>query len=58
MILLFILQATCDFFCRFTYEIFYDLYTYLHETGAHNRTWTGDLILTKDVLYRLSYVGI
>ena len=25
--------------------------------GAHIRTRTGDLILTKDVLYLLSYVG-
>ena len=26
--------------------------------GAHIRTRTGDLILTKDVLYLLSYVGV
>ena len=26
-------------------------------TGAHDRDRTGDLVLTKDVLYRLSYVG-
>ena len=26
-------------------------------TGAHDRTRTGDLVLTKDVLYRLSYVS-
>ncbi len=26
-------------------------------SGAHNRTRTGDLILTKNVLYLLSYVG-
>jgi hypothetical protein len=26
-------------------------------TGAHDRDRTGDLILTKDVLYQLSYVG-
>ena len=26
-------------------------------TGAHDRNRTGDLVLTKDVLYRLSYVG-
>lgn len=26
--------------------------------GAQSRTRTGDLILTKDVLYRLSYMGI
>ena len=25
--------------------------------GAHDRTRTGDLVLTKDVLYHLSYVG-
>ena len=25
--------------------------------GAHDRNRTGDLILTKDVLYRLSYMG-
>ena len=24
---------------------------------AHNRIWTGDLFLTKEVLYRLSYMG-
>ena len=24
---------------------------------AYNQTWTGDLFLTKEVLYRLSYVG-
>ena len=27
------------------------------ETGAHERDRTADLVLTKDVLYRLSYVG-
>ena len=26
--------------------------------GAHNRIRTGDLFLTKEVLYRLSYVGL
>ena len=26
--------------------------------GAHDRIRTGDLVLTKDVLYRLSYVGL
>jgi hypothetical protein len=26
--------------------------------GAHDRDRTGDLILTKDVLYQLSYVGL
>ena len=26
-------------------------------SGAHNRTRTGDLALTKGVLYQLSYVG-
>ena len=26
--------------------------------GAHDRTWTGDLFLTKEVLYRLSYMGV
>ena len=29
----------------------------LRSTGAHDRNRTGDLVLTKDVLYRLSYVG-
>ena len=24
---------------------------------AHDRDWTGDLVLTKDVLYQLSYVS-
>ena len=27
------------------------------QSGAHDRDRTGDLVLTKDVLYRLSYVG-
>jgi hypothetical protein len=27
-------------------------------SGAHDRNRTGDLVLTKDVLYRLSYVGM
>ena len=27
------------------------------KTGAHDRNRTGDLILTKDVLYQLSYMG-
>jgi hypothetical protein len=27
-------------------------------TGAHDRDRTGDLVLTKDVLYRLSYVSV
>ena len=26
--------------------------------GAHNRTRTGDLFLTKEVLYQLSYNGL
>jgi hypothetical protein len=26
-------------------------------TGAHERDRTADLVLTKDVLYQLSYVG-
>ena len=26
--------------------------------GAHDRDRTGDLVLTKNVLYRLSYVGL
>jgi hypothetical protein len=29
----------------------------LFRYGAHDRNRTGDLVLTKDVLYRLSYVG-
>ncbi len=29
----------------------------LPKPGAHDRNRTGDLVLTKDVLYRLSYVG-
>ena len=28
------------------------------ESGAHNWTRTSDLFLTKEVLYRLSYVGL
>ena len=28
------------------------------ESGAYARNRTGDLILTKDALYQLSYVGI
>ena len=34
-----------------------DISTY-PRTGAHNRIRTGDLFLTKEVLYRLSYVGV
>ncbi len=30
----------------------------LPESGAHDRNRTGDLILTKDVLCRLSYMGV
>ena len=30
----------------------------LRESGAYARNRTGDLILTKDALYQLSYVGI
>ena len=26
-------------------------------SGARDRAWTGDLSLTKEVLYQLSYVG-
>ena len=26
--------------------------------GAHDRIRTGDLVLTKDTLYHLSYVGV
>jgi hypothetical protein len=29
----------------------------LEKTGAHERDRTADLVLTKDVLYQLSYVG-
>jgi hypothetical protein len=28
------------------------------DNGAHNRIRTGDLFLTKEVLYLLSYVGL
>jgi hypothetical protein len=28
------------------------------ETGAHERDRTADLVLTKDVLYQLSYVSV
>src|SRR3990172_8618591 len=30
---------------------------FLHPSGAHDRTRTGDPVLTKNVLYLLSYVG-
>ena len=30
----------------------------VHNDGAHIRTRTGDLFLTKEVLYLLSYVGL
>ena len=30
----------------------------IRESGAYARNRTGDLILTKDALYQLSYVGI
>ena len=39
-------------FINFIEKIFYLNY------GARDRTWTGDLFLTKEVLYQLSYVGI
>ena len=32
--------------------------TLFRSSGAHDRNRTGDLVLTKDVLYRLSYVGL
>ena len=32
-------------------------YETLIYSGAHDQDRTGDLILTKDVLYRLSYMG-
>ena len=34
------------------------LITPTHYAGAHNRIRTGDLFLTKEVLYRLSYMGL
>ena len=30
---------------------------FIYRIGAHDRDRTGDLILTKEALYRLSYVG-
>lgn len=44
------------FFTHMTqkYQLFYNTST----TGAHNRNRTDDLFLTKEVLYRLSYVGM
>jgi hypothetical protein len=30
----------------------------LNGTGAHDQDRTDDLVLTKDVLYRLSYMGL
>jgi hypothetical protein len=32
-------------------------YLLVKKTGAHERDRTADLVLTKDVLYQLSYVG-
>ena len=31
---------------------------FVHGFGADDQTWTGDLILTKDVLYHLSHISI
>ena len=31
---------------------------YRFRSGAHGRTRTGDPVLTKNVLYQLSYVGL
>ena len=31
---------------------------YNNSDGANDQDWTGDLILTKDTLYRLSYISI
>src|SRR3990167_6439047 len=31
---------------------------FVNNSGAHNRNRTDDLFLTKEVLYRLSYMGI
>ena len=28
------------------------------KSGARDRTWTGDLLLTEEMLYRLSYTGV
>ena len=36
----------------------HDCINYRFFFGADNRIWTGDLILTKDALYRLSYISI
>ena len=30
----------------------------LHDSGADDRDRTGDLVLTKDVLCQLSYIGL
>ena len=38
-------------------EITYHILAGLLLYGANNRDRTGDLVLTKDVLYQLSYVG-
>ena len=35
-----------------------DLSSHPLRDGAHDRDRTGDLVLTKDVLYQLSYVGL
>jgi hypothetical protein len=34
-----------------------DISVHLKKNGAHNRIRTGDLFLTKELLYLLSYVG-
>jgi hypothetical protein len=39
--------------CEATFELMLS-----RKNGAHIRTRTGDLFLTKEVLYLLSYVGI
>ena len=42
-----------------TYDLTYSNPTHrlIQMPGAHDRNRTGDLVLTKDVLYRLSYMG-
>ena len=43
---------------RFVHPVSVRFSSLLAYAGAHDRTRTGDPVLTKNVLYQLSYVGL
>ena len=51
-----ILRALIAFSCR--QQLHNPWTNFVHGFGADDQTWTGDLILTKDVLYHLSHISI